>query len=265
MKIYLIIKSFVRSSYYIFLYFLKFDLKNGIKLTYLYLTTSAKKNDVLTINPTNLTHPFYLRKGTTDILIFNQVFIKRAYDVKVNFKPKIIFDLGANIGLVSIFYKSKFPNAIIVAIEPEKSNYFLLKKNLEKYKNITSINTAVWSSNSYLKIINQNERNWGFQVKLANKKDEKSFKALDIPSLLKIINKEQIDILKIDIEGSEHELFSKNYSSWLNATRLIIVEPHDLYIKGSTERILLAAEKNNYSVAYSGEHILLSKKSGFSI
>jgi hypothetical protein len=38
---------------------------------------------------------------------------------------------------------------------------------------------------------------------------------------------EYIDLLKIDIEGAESELFRSNYESWLSKTRAIVVEIHN--------------------------------------
>ena len=46
----------------------------------------------------------------------------------------VIIDAGANIGFASVFYKNKFPNSRIVALEPEKENFNWLKKNTLKYK-----------------------------------------------------------------------------------------------------------------------------------
>ena len=41
------------------------------------------------------------------------------------------------------------------------------------------------------------------------------------------LKKNSIDILKIDIEGAEKELFMDNYKTWLGKTKVIVIELHD--------------------------------------
>ena len=60
----------------------------------------------------------------------------KEYDFAVD-RPSVIIDAGANIGLASIWFASKFPEARILAIEPEKSNYELLVRNVEPLHHVT--------------------------------------------------------------------------------------------------------------------------------
>ena len=43
-----------------------------------------------------------------------------------------------------------------------------------------------------------------------------------------------IDLLKVDIEGAEHELFAQASDAWLSATRCIVVETHERFRPGVT-------------------------------
>ena len=74
-----------------------------------------------------------LRKNTSDADTFDQVFIEQNYKLQIN-HPKLIIDAGANVGISTFYFKTLFPNAAIICIEPEEDNFILLKKNL-KYKN----------------------------------------------------------------------------------------------------------------------------------
>src|SRR5688572_33226136 len=65
--------------------------------------------------------PILLRKDTSDLAIFDQVFLNGDYDVDFKFQPKTIVDAGANIGLFSIIMKNRFPEAKIICIEPDKN------------------------------------------------------------------------------------------------------------------------------------------------
>ncbi|HEY7772510.1 MAG TPA: FkbM family methyltransferase, partial [Marinagarivorans sp.] len=82
-------------------------------------------------------HPFILRIPSSDVPTYQQVFIDREYQFKVSKQPKVIVDAGANIGLAAIYFANQYPNAKIIAIEPEKGNFDQLTANTKPYPNIT--------------------------------------------------------------------------------------------------------------------------------
>jgi len=87
------------------------------------------------LNIPNIQHPINLRKNTSDLPTFLQVFIDREY--KINFdNPKVIFDCGANIGLFAIQIKNEFPDAQVICVEPDPENFNQLQKNLAAYDGI---------------------------------------------------------------------------------------------------------------------------------
>lgn len=77
------------------------------------------KNKIIKVRIKGHKHSILLRNNTSDITVFYQVFFEKSYTVNYKIFPEIIIDCGANIGLSSIFYTIKFPNAVIYAIEPE--------------------------------------------------------------------------------------------------------------------------------------------------
>lgn len=79
-------------------------------------------------------YPFIVRNQTSDVEIFEQIFIRQEYNFTVNKPPEVIVDAGANVGFASIYFASKYPNSKIIAIEPEESNFRLLKKNTDSYE-----------------------------------------------------------------------------------------------------------------------------------
>ena len=44
-------------------------------------------------------------------------------------KPKVIFDIGGNIGITSVYLASLFPEAQIYTFEPLKENFEILKNH----------------------------------------------------------------------------------------------------------------------------------------
>ena len=89
--------------------------------------------------PPGVRHPVTLRLKTSDISTYEQVFGNDEYDFSLNNPPRVIVDGGANIGLASIYFANRYPDAKIIAIEPEASNFSLLQRNVAAYPQITPI------------------------------------------------------------------------------------------------------------------------------
>ena len=78
--------------------------------------------------PETFRYPVYLRTGASDFPVFESVLVHRCYDIDYSISPKIIFDCGANIGLTTVFYANRFPEANIIAVEPEAGNFQFTEK-----------------------------------------------------------------------------------------------------------------------------------------
>src|SRR5688572_6336531 len=79
-------------------------------------------------HPIGLKHPLWLRLKTSDLPTLQKVWRDEEY--RFDGDPKFIVDAGANIGIASIYFATKFPNARVIAIEPEPENFTLLEKNI---------------------------------------------------------------------------------------------------------------------------------------
>ncbi|SEF98987.1 FkbM family methyltransferase [Parabacteroides chinchillae] len=110
---------------------------------------------------------FYLRLGTSDIGILEQIFCSKEYEIALS-SPKYIIDCGANIGLATCYFKEKWPEANVIAIEPEDSNFELLNLNTVNLSNVNLLKAAVWNKSSYLSF-NSSDANFdAFSVKESN-------------------------------------------------------------------------------------------------
>src|SRR5215471_7071905 len=108
-------------------------------------------------------HEVFLRPGTTDQNVYEQVLLEKEYDIDLG-SPSFIVDAGAHIGLTSIFFASKYPGATVVAIEPEPSNFALLVQNVRHYPYIKPVHAGLWSKRGHLRIQNQDVSTWSFRV-----------------------------------------------------------------------------------------------------
>lgn len=202
--------------------------------------------------------PLIIRKGTSDWKAFKQIFISRDYDFPVNIEPKLIIDGGANVGYASLFFADKFPDAQIFAIEPEESNFAILKKNTARFNQIIPIQAGLWHKNSFLKVMGTGQGEWGFITAESDPGDH-DVKTITISDILQLAKSNEIDILKLDIEGAEKELFSENYESWLGKVNVLIIELHDRLKAGCSDAFFSAIKKYNFEQIKRGENIILFK------
>jgi hypothetical protein len=69
-----------------------------------------------------------------------------------------------------------------------------------------------------------------------------------------------VDILKIDIEGAELEVFSNGAEEWLSRVNLIIIETHDRFRPGSEEAVRKAVHPMFDELTPSGESLFFRRK-----
>lgn len=232
---------------------------------YVYVSVFFKFNLAKKIKIRGVEHPIYLRRNTSDIPTFNQLFTFKEYDIHLKFEPKNILDIGANIGLAAVFFSNKYPNAKIISIEPEKSNFEMILKNIQKYKNVTPHKRAISNqANVVLNVVDDGIGNWGFMTETEEVSNAKNIidtvKTITITEIMKENNLESIDILKIDIESAEKELFSSDYEYWLPKTKCLIIELHDWMKEGCSKSFFNAISKYNFSYSQKGENLIFVNK-----
>lgn len=198
--------------------------------------------------------PIYLRNNTSDLQAFYQVLYNLEYAIHLDFEPKVIIDLGANCGMASIYFANKFPQAKIIAVEPETENYLMLKKNAQKYEQIITYKKGIWNKTCNLIIQDNGLGFWGFSESEATEQSSNTVSAITLSQIIKDNDLDQIDILKVDIEGAEVELFSKNADEWLAKVRVIIIELHDWLRPGCAKSFFKAISKYDYTYSHKGEN-----------
>ncbi len=109
-------------------------------------------------------HPIRLRIPSSDIEVYRQVFLRGEYDFRVKKAPKVIVDAGANIGLVTVLFANRFPDATIIALEPERKNFEQLRKNVADYKRVIPVQAALWHRNEEIDLIDRGKGDWAFRT-----------------------------------------------------------------------------------------------------
>jgi len=195
----------------------------------------------ITVKIDEILHPIHLRLRTTDVSLFEEIIVNSEYFFEPSRHPRVIVDAGANIGLTSVYYSNKFPQARIIAIEPEPSNFEMLKRNAAYYPNIIPFHGALWREEAVLSLSNPGKGNWGYQTHERQDCDRvnENIIGMSIDKLMDKYDCDYIDILKIDIEGSEKEVFETS-ASWINKVGVIVIELHDHYKTGCSRSVYSA-------------------------
>jgi FkbM family methyltransferase len=180
----------------------------------------------------------YLRIGSSDPMPFEQVFIKREYlpmiewirEYSFQHAVKYIVDAGGNIGLTTLFLKQHYPFSKIAVIEPGSSNYNQLLKNLAVNRTTDTypIEAGLWTKECDLKI---KEGGLMDQTRLTvNESAEPTgLRGISLAAVMQRFNWPVIDMLKVDIEGTESILFNDTSTREfiLNNVRFLAIEIHD--------------------------------------
>ena len=144
-----------------------------------------------------------------------------AFDPKTS-APRII-DGGANIGLATLYWKQHFPNASIVSFEPDPLIFRVLQRNIEEhqYGDVKLVQCGLWSEETELEF--QSDGADGGHVNEVSSQDATTHR---VPvTRLSPYLKEQVDLLKLDIEGAEVEVLLSVAEDLKNVQR-IFVEYH---------------------------------------
>jgi FkbM family methyltransferase len=204
-------------------------------------------------------HPIVIRPRTTDRFVFEQIFLDRDYEVPFEPSPQFIVDAGANVGLASIYFANKYADATIIALEPELDNFAILVRNTRDYPRIVPMRAALWSRCETLSLDNQRE-SWSCRVSAFNKSGGGTADGITMAELLRHYGRSSIDILKMDIEGAEREIFSSECRSWLSRTRLLIIELHDHINPGCSQALDAAISDLRFSRTEQGENTILMNR-----
>jgi len=209
----------------------------GVLALYAHLVCGQPKR--LAINAKGIKQRLFVRLGTSDAEAYREVFLNNEYEFPTAFDPRNIVDVGANCGMTSIFYANRYPGARIWALEPETSNYQALVHNTRGYANVIPMRAALWKTDGQVETFSKWPRlsgwdKWGFRVR-----EGVGCPALTLTTLMQQVGIETVDILKIDVEAGEKEIFDT--CDWMSKVKLLAIELHDRDTPGCSEAVDSAA------------------------
>lgn len=236
------LKRRLRNRKSVFRYCQRLGLVPGIRTYWRLVTYNTRPVPVTT---TRLRAPLLVRPDTTDPYIFEEIFLLDEYRFTTRREPTLILDIGANVGYASIYFTHRYPNARILAVEPEASNIEWLRKNTAPYPNINVVEAGIYNKPTRLKLVDAGAKSSDFQlVECAPVED--GIEAITVDNLLDLGQSTYADIVKIDIEGGEKELFEDN-TEWLGKVDTVAIELHDRFKPGCKASFLQAASRYGFT------------------
>lgn len=179
------------------------------------------------------------RYPSSDLGILFQVLGKKEYQPVIDILKKKrnstaeirIIDAGANVGYATLFFKAHFPNAKILSIEVDDNNFTQIQRNfnLNNFTSLIPIKKALWKRRANLEIKRDFRDKTECSYYVEEVDSHTNLEGYSLHDFMKDQGWDFIDVLKIDIEGSERYLFESDElaDSLLSKTGLLAIEIHD--------------------------------------
>ena len=178
----------------------------------------------------------FYRTSSSDMVLIYEILLKSKYKREYYFpeklQPKVIFDIGGNIGITSIYLATVFPEALIYTFEPLEENFEILQKNTSQFKNIKVFNFGLGAKNGSFKVyLSDNSENYGgvsFYSEVEGSLSD-SFSECEVKNVNDILEEldiNSVDLIKIDTEGAEYDILTSLNAEFLKKTSWITGELH---------------------------------------
>lgn len=191
----------------------------------------------------------HYRRNRGDIQGIREVWLDRVYSVPFGRRPQVIVDLGANIGLTSLFFCEKYSPQRVVMVEPDPANAAVLSANCAQCKaQVEVIVAAIGHQDGIAYFEDSEESNLGRVSETG-----RPVRCISMPSLMRACGLARIDLLKIDIEGGEGQLLSLE-NDWLECVGSIMIEFHPQVVDEPTLIALLQRKGFRYFTAREVAH-----------
>lgn len=203
-----------------------------------------------------------IRRNQSDLLILWQVFLKRFYELGVHYRLDedidtldTIVDLGGNTGLAAAYFTARYRPRTLLSVEPIPQNVAVLRHNaalsgldwkIEPAAVAGASGTAeftvsaFWDTCTAVPAVADLRRTRPYRLENVLARPSVRVPALTVDEVLAKHGIGHVDLLKVDIEGSEAEVFSQ-VQPWMEQVERIVLEVHDKYIDGETVRSTMRA------------------------
>jgi FkbM family methyltransferase len=165
----------------------------------------------------------HYRLDRGDLFSSREVWIDECYRLPQGSTPKYIIDLGANIGVTSLWFAKNYAAAKIIAVEPSPDNARITRLNFETNGVPGEVVEAAIGPEDGTILFNEGSES---NVGRVSEESGKTVRMVSMETVLGTLPTDAaVDVVKIDIEGSESRLLATNIG-WLDRVRSLVMEFH---------------------------------------
>jgi FkbM family methyltransferase len=182
-------------------------------------------------------HDVFYRPATSDPLAINQVLLRKGgkaeYYLPPALAPRIILDIGSNIGTSILFFHEKFPTARIYGFEPNPDTFRILQRNVGAIPSVKIFNWALGAIDQKIALAFDGVDFSRFGAKDATESPIGTITTTECEAkhageVMKALALTEVDLIKIDCEGAEYDVLSALPEEMLRQCKWIVGEMHDL-------------------------------------
>jgi FkbM family methyltransferase len=230
-----------------------------------------RKDDIrlLKIHVPRYRYQYFCRIGKGDFLPGHEEHILARFDPK---EGDTVIDIGAHIGRYTITSSKQVGDSgKVVAIEADPDNFQLLKRNiaLNNLTNVLPLNYAVFSTRTRIKLYQQSaSAKYNSLMLTRATKSEKyvEVEADTLDSILELNAVNQVNWIKIDVEGAEFEVLKGSTKTLSNENVSLFIEIHNIEDPRHYDNVVDFLKYHNYEITFeqryedSGEsHVIFRK------
>ena len=178
----------------------------------------------------------FYRAGTSDAIVLYQNLLrsgqKAEYYVPPALQPKVILDIGSNIGGSILYFHHLFPDARIIGFEPHPATFEVLRRNVSDIPGVSVFNYGLGAADKRIAVPfdGVNFGRFGLPPRARDGENDPTSVECEIRhsgNALRELGVETFDLMKIDCEGSELAVFTALPEELLARCRWIVGEMHD--------------------------------------
>jgi FkbM family methyltransferase len=184
----------------------------------------------MAIHPSGNILGFYLEYCNGESLrhLYEEIFAREEYFFECDNPNPLILDCGANIGVATVFFKWLYPQSTVVAFEADPTTFRVLQHNIQRnqLRNVSAHNVALWDTDDRISFFVNDRHPGSLLMSVKQNRTLGTEIKVEARRLSQYINV-PVDLLKVDLEGSEDRVISDLLlSGKLGLVRQMILEYH---------------------------------------
>lgn len=199
---------------------------------------------------------FKIRRNRWDAYIVRETFTDKVYHKGIAQlgENSVLIDIGANIGTFAVFAAIQNKKIKVYSYEPFEENFLLLKENVALNgleQEIKTFNCAIGDTECEKEVFLKDSNATSSLYEKDGK--EVRIKVITLKDVFVDNNIQTCDLLKVDCEGAEYEIFYSTPSDIFDKIKMITMEYHEEYGTGTREELKTFLEKQGFQVSMQKE------------